>query len=631
MVKFLISLMFLASSWAWGAERSGSVVETKDDSHEVTLISDESQFKVAFEKLAPFKMLRAGFVANGFEESHSGLMQLDHEVINKLQYDFLKLYLEDSEAALASLASYSGNQIVDIMMMLEYLNADSNSLEIQELNSVLINQLKNKLTPEVLQRLYQALGHIPGINLSQTVPGTSASWSPDGSKLWVNFMDNGVSKIQLYQVATDRLVAIGAVVPGLEAGWSPDGSKLWVNFTDNGVVKTQIYQVTAGKLVAIGAAVTGTSASWSPDGSKLWVNFKDHGVFKIQLYQVAAERLVAVGAAVSGLDVGFSSDESRLWVHFYDHGAGQIQLYQVTADRLVAVGAAVPGYKSGFSSDGSRLWVNFMDQGVLKIRLYQVTAGGLVAVGAAIPGWEVGLNLDGSKLLGRLIDNGVPKIQLYQVTDEGLEVVGVVVPGFEAGFSSDGSKLWVSFYDNVAWMIQIYQVTAGGLVAMGAAVLGFKADLSPDGSRLWVRLSDHDVDQIQLYQVAAGELVAVGAAVPGDAEFSSDGSKLSISNNELNQITVYLNLSLMDLDQLLKQFIPNNVLYQNLNFGQQMLLIYILSEHQRQRTGVTYNLPVGLKEAWSFLPDKLKSYLLKKNIVIVNWPTVRSHDDSKVD
>ena len=74
-------------------------------------------------------------------------------------------------------------------------------------------------------------------------------------------MDYGVSKIQLYQVATDRLMTIGVVVPGISASWSPDGSRLWVNFTDHRVDQIQLYQVAADKLVAVGVAVPGISAS----------------------------------------------------------------------------------------------------------------------------------------------------------------------------------------------------------------------------------------------------------------------------------------------------------------------------------------------------------------------------------
>ena len=402
MNKFLLSLMLLASSWAWGAE-----VLTHDDVAEakaemVKLARGEDSFMVPLNKLAPFEMLRAGFVANGFEESHSGLMQLDHEVINKLQHDFLKLYLEDSEAALASLASYSGDQIVDIMMMLEYLNADSNSLEIKKLNNALIDQLKDKLSPEVLQELHQTLGHIPGINLSQTVPGESAEWSPDGSRLWVSFYDDGVNQIQLYQVTADGLVAIGAAVSGWKVGLSPDGSKLSVNFTDNGINKIQLYQVTADRLVTMGAAVPGWKADLSPDGSKLWVNFADHGVDKIQIYQVAADRLVAMGAAVSCFEAGdLSPDRSKLWVKLRDHGVLKIQVYQSGVEGLRPVGKPVPGDNAGFSPDGSKLWVGSGGYGADQIQIYQIDidADRLILVGESIIGRWVGWSPDGTKLL----------------------------------------------------------------------------------------------------------------------------------------------------------------------------------------------------------------------------------------
>ena len=574
MNKFLLSLMLLASSWAWGAE-----VLTHDDVAEakaemVKLARGEDSFMVPLNKLAPFEMLRAGFVANGFEESHSGLMQLDHEVINKLQHDFLKLYLEDSEAALASLASYSGDQIVDIMMMLEYLNADSNSLEIKKLNNALIDQLKDKLSPEVLQELHQTLGHIPGINLSQTVPGESAEWSPDGSRLWVSFYDDGVNQIQLYQVTADRLVAMSAVVPGWKVGLSPDESKLWVRLADHGVDKIQLYQVTADGLVATGAAVSGEYAGLSPDGSKLWVNFTDNGINKIQLYQVTADRLVVIGAAVTGWKVGLSPDGSKLSVNFTDNGINKIQLYQVTADRLVTMGAAVPGWKADLSPDGSKLWVNFADHGVDKIQIYQVAADRLVAMGAAVSCFEAGdLSPDRSKLWVKLRDHGVLKIQVYQSGVEGLRPVGKPVPGDNAGFSPDGSKLWVG---------------SGG----------------------------YGADQIQIYQIDidADRLILVGESIIGRwVGWSPDGTKLLISN--ASKITVYCDVKSIALTTLGQNFIKG------LNLVQQMFLTYILCKSQR--TNIPYQIPAELINIWHTLPKVLRARLIATGKVILGKQLLR--------
>ena len=552
MVKFLLSLMLLASSWSWGAEvlPHDDVAEVKAEM--VGLVWDKATFMVSLDRLAPFEMLRAGFVANGFEESHSGLMQLDHEVINKLQHDFLKLYLEDSEAALASLTSYSGNQIVDIMMMLEYLNADSNSLEIQELNSVLINQLKNKLSPEVLQRLYQALGHIPGINLSQTVSGTFARWSPDGSRLWVQFRDDDVDKIQLYQFVAGGLAVIGGSIPGRFADWSSDGS----------IMSDPIPRDSA---------------------------------------------------------VGFSSDRSRLWVQFWN-GESRVQVYQVTGNRREALlSEPILGGKAGWSPDGSRLWVQFRDHGVDKVQVYQVTGNRLVPLlSEPVLGRDARWSPDGSKLWVQFYDNGVYKVQVYQVTGNRLaSLLSEPVLGDFASWSPDGSKLWVNFYDDGVNQIQRYQVTADRLVAIGAALPGDYAIWSRDGSKLWVKISDDDTFKIQVYQIINDEPEALlSDPVAGSfASWSPDGSKLFISNEALNQITVYLNLSLMDLDQLLKRFIPNNVLYQNLNFGQQMLLIYILHEHQR--TGVIYSLPIKLRSIWNSLPKALRARLIVTGKVIL--------------
>ena len=600
MKKFLLSLMLLASGWAWGADRltHGGAAEAKAEVKMVKLTRDEDSFMVSLNKLVPFKMLYTGLGSATFQEAYTKKMTL---MVSEWQFAFFKIYLENADVAIAALQDFNGDQIVDIMVMLNYLNTDLDHPEIQKLNGILVEQLLDKLSPDVLQKLFQKLWMEPGLNLSQTIPGTSASFSPDGSKLWVRFMDDGVSKIQLYQVATDRLVAIGAVVPGASASFSPDGSKLWVRFMDYGVSKIQLYQVATDRLMTIGVVVPGISASWSPDGSRLWVNFTDHRVDQIQLYQVAADKLVAVGVAVPGESASWSPDGSKLWVNFTDHGVDQIQLYQVANEGLVATDAVVPGLEAGFSPDGSKLRVARRNNGRDQVQVYQIIGNRLEALlSDPVPGISASWSPDGSKLWVSFTDYDIHKIQLYQVAADRLVAVGVAVPGISASWSPDGSKLWVARRNNGIDQIQLYQVTAGKLVAIGAVVPGLEEGWSPDGSKMWTQLKNGITYKIQLYQAIGNRLEALlSKPIPGHkAEWSPDGFRLLVFNDVTHQITVYFNIFLT---------------YPDLSLAQQMLLIYVLNAHQM--TNTAYTLPIELKTAWDFLPEPLRDHLVSNHIV----------------
>ena len=636
MVKFLLSLILLASSLAWGAEvlPHGGVAEA--EARMVTLARDEDFFMVSSDRLAPFEMLR-----NMFEDETE--LELPKGIVTGVAFDFLKVYLDNPEATLANLASYNGSQIVDIMKMLDYLMANLDNPEIQRLNNALISQLRKNLSPEVLQRLYQALGHIPGINLSQIVPGFNAVWGSDGSRLLVNFKNNQVWRFQMYQVAENGLGSIGSSHFRDNVGFSPDGSKLWMQFREDGVSEFQVYQITNDGLVAVGARLLGNYVSWSPDGTKLLVKFLGRDdVGMAQLYQVTDDGLEARGAAVPsgsvavlGGGMGWSLDGSKLWIKTdNNHEVSPIQAYRVADDGLVAMeGAAISGLDAGWSPDGSKLWVKLMDDHHgFKIQAYRVADNELVAVDERLLGDYAGWSPDGSKLWVASMDHGIHQIQVYQVDEDGLVIRGVADPGWYTKWSPDGSRLWVKFRDHDVEQIQIYRATEEGLVAVGEVVFGSAAGFSPDGSKLWIMFKDHDISHIQIYRVAEDELELVNTTIPGfNAGWSPDGSKFFIANEALSQITVYFDLSLIDFDQLIKRYIPGD----KLSLAQQMFLMYVLQEHQR--TGVIYSLPIELEKMWSFLPDALKSYLLENDIVIVNWPTVRSHDaaglgdDSKVD
>ena len=698
MNKCLLSLMLLVSGWVWGAEvlPHGGVVETKAEM--VTLARGADSFMVPLNKLAPFEMLRAGFVANGFEESHSRLMQLNHEVINKLQYDFLKLYLEDSEAALASLASYGGDQIVDIMMMLDYLNADSNSLEIKKLNNALIDQLKDKLSSEVIQKLFQNLWMELGLNLSQIVPGESAEWSPDGSKLrvmlededgrqqiqiyqvfngrlvamcaltqeededivwrsvvWspdgtkllINFSSveyDGRYNIQVYQVANEGLVAISAVITVFQTCWSPDGSKLWVQFGEEGAEQVSVYQVVNGRFVTVDAAtVPGWFASWNLDGSKLWVTFGDDGgIDQIQAYQVTNNRLIAQGVVISSNHVDWSPDESKFSMSIVNHGTDHIQLCRIVGRRLEKIGEAVPGCRAGWSPDGSKLWVEFTDHGARKIQVYRIIAeksvtdeglvidAGLVPLGTPVLGDFVSWSLNGSKLFVTFKNLGVEQVQVYRVADEGLIPVGEPIAGWMAEWSSDGSKLWVKGYG--AHQVQAYKVDGDRLVAIDVAISSVSASWSPDGSKLWMKSYNNSVGQIQMYQVVNDRLVAIGVVTLGIIiKWSSDGSKMFISDNAANQIIVYFDVSCasLSLDQLLKKFISDIELCQDLSLAQQMFLVHVLQEHQKTKTA--YDLPVDLEIVWNSLSMELQGYLVSRRIVNTARSVVRPYAEIATD
>ncbi len=675
MVKFLISLMFLASSWAWGAEvlPHGGVVETKAEM--VTLARGEDSFMVSPDRLAPFEMLRAGFAANGFEESHSGLMQLDHEVINKLQYDFLKLYLEDSEAALASLASYNGDQIVDIMVMLDYLNRDLDHPEIQKLNSILVEQLLGKLSPDVLQKLFQKLRMEPGLNLSQTIPGLKVSWSPDGSKLWVHSKDDGIDQIKIYQIINDRLTIVDQVTLGFDADWSPDGSRLLVWFIHDDVEQVQMYKVDKDGLESVGATIPEGGASWNSDGSKLLMAFKNaDNVDQFKIYQVTKDGLESAGETVDGWDAVWSPDGSRLLVQSADHDEEQIRLYQVVVGRLEPFGNPVPGFAADWSPDGSKLWVLFSDHDVERILLYKVVVGGLEPLGAGIPGSNAGWSPDGSKLCVKFKNtDDVNQIRVYQVADEksetdewlvamepaisgsnadwvpdgsklfvtfknhdvdqtrqyqitaeGLVEKGAAVLGDWIGWSLNGTKLWVKFIKDDLHLVCIYRITEEGLVAIGTEVSGYNLDWSPDGSKLWIRIMEHGALKIQVYHVDDDRLASV-TFLGGDASWGKGGARLAISSVRANQVAVFFDMSYasLSLNQLLKEFISDDTLYQALSLVQQMFLAHVLQEHQK--TSTAYKLPVELQVVWDSLSEELRSYLVEKKIIVINWPTVRSY------
>ena len=627
MNKCLLSLMLLVSGWVWGAEvlPHGGVVETKAEMVELTRGKDS--FMVLPDRLAPFELLATMLE----DEPGDKKIELPEGIVTGVAFDFLKIYLDDSKVALADLSSYNGSQIVDIMIMLDYLNTDLDNPEIQKLNSVLINQLKDKLSPEVLQKLYQKLWKIPGIGFSQTIPGWHASWNTDGTRLWVWDRDN--KQTQVYQVINERLELLGEPVPGYGAGWSPDGSKLWIKYSKVGVGhKVKVYKVVADKLEELAVIDIGHCAGFSPDGSKLWVNFLDHPVDKIQVYKVDDDGLVAVGAGapVLGYGAGWSPDGSKLWVQFKINRTDFVRLYQIVGNALVAVGEQVRGYGAGWSPDGSKLWVRTKNSRGDFLQIYQIIAGQLGRFGSIIPGNKVKYNPDGSKLW--IINSG--QTQVYRVINGRLGVLGVPVLGYGEYWSACGNKLLVSVRNHSAlggrMVYQVYQVINDSLIAVDGSIPGDNAGLSPNGSKLWVHSKNDGIDRIKIYQIINDRLTIEDQITPGNnVGWCSDGSRLFVSSYEPNQTTIYFDMAFIRLSQLLKQLTPNSALYQNLSLAQQMFLIYILQEHQKINTA--YVLPVELDVVWNSLSMELQGYLVSRRIVNRARSVVRPYVEIATD
>ena len=581
MVKFLLSLMLLASSWAWGAERLDGVAETKGGLDAPSVITeltldDYNRIKDLRDKIAFIKGDKVWLLPIDQAMTKSGLIEtlnaravVDDALDKSNWIGWIELFEPYSDQVVFAVLRYLAGEPFDwhTLSATELVGALDLQLflqiELDMKNSKLYNVIANQLLQLVknndpkalmlLQRKFaldgkkiskfgrlEFLNNLPGtrLRLSQTIQGGYIGFSPDGSKLYVREIDETRSGIQLYQIDAEGLTPIGVLINSLHAGWGPDGNTLWMEVKSDTYSKViQLYQVANGELVTVGAAVPGWKARFSSDGSKLLVHFTDQGISKIQVYQVDAGGLTPVGTPIISNLGELSPDGTKLWVKLNNYRVEQIQIYQIGAEELILTGEPIYGIDASWASDGTKLWIMFRD-----------------------------------------CDEFCNKIQIYQVDIRGLLTpIGRSIKSLNAGWSPDGAKLWVSCPSNRLIKIQIYRVTSEGPVMLGAAVPGSRAGWSPDGKGLWTVFEEHSqagrIKKIQIYQADAKELISLGEPFPGlNASWSPDGSKFSILNINYNETTVYHYTSLI--------YLIDQEHIERLSLAQQMFLTYLFYQKQ---------------------------------------------------
>jgi Tol biopolymer transport system component len=193
-----------------------------------------------------------------------------------------------------------------------------------------------------------------------SVPGTDASWSPDGTR--IAFLDGDVLAVSAASGADVRQLAAGIVPPSSDVSgpvWSPDGASIAIATTSAAGSSIEIVPVDGSEThIAFDGAGDNVDPSWARDGSTLAFERFDGGRWTIWL--VAPDGTGAHEAVGGGADNRFpqwSPADGRL--AFVSDRAGAWGLYVGAPDGSAQelIGMVAPDSPARWSPDGLALAV----------------------------------------------------------------------------------------------------------------------------------------------------------------------------------------------------------------------------------------------------------------------------------
>jgi WD40 repeat protein len=365
--------------------------------------------------------------------------------------------------------------------------------------------------------------------------GSAVAFSPGGTTVAIGT----ASGAQLWDVSTRRLAGqlSGGGIAGGSVAFSPDGALLAVGLISGPV---QLWDVASRKLIATFPAAGSMVAAFSPDGTTLAVGDGS----SVQLWRLTPRRLIASVQSGSGQrvdSVAFSPGGALVAISVQN---GPTRLVAVASRHVVAT---LPGpaqsflATTAFNPDGTILAVTTapLPQGTGAIgptttRLWTVPAGRLLATLPVQSGTEVdamAFSPDGSTLATGDQDGSTWLWNVAAVTDTPsatLHEGGTPVDAM--AFSPDGGTLAVGTGSGV----QFWNAAAGRLAStlpVGSYLSSMPIAFSPDGSILAVG-RDHAV---QLWNVPGRRLIRTltegSDETVGSVAFSPDGTTLAVACN----------------------------------------------------------------------------------------------------
>ena len=215
-MKRLLSLLLVVSSFSWSSLLRASSYEGQADGVEETkgevaahmpvtlkyLDQDgvEHSVVVPAAQISSFNLINMMLPEEG-EEAGELEIPIASQIGSLAAFRFLEVYLQSPDQALKLLSEMPGEQIVDALQLLDYLQFDFFTPVGQKLQVELLAQLRKKLSPEVIVHAWGKLGSLRLLEFrGGEVLGEAAGWSPDGQRLWVKSLDNGASKIRILNI-----------------------------------------------------------------------------------------------------------------------------------------------------------------------------------------------------------------------------------------------------------------------------------------------------------------------------------------------------------------------------------------------------------------------------------------------
>lgn len=140
-----------------------------------------------------------------------------------------------------------------------------------------------------------------------SIPGTTADWGPDGSKLATGTIYGSSVDIRDAQTGEVLTIFTGATDVIYSVRWSLDGSKILAVSADN---KVLVWEVSTQKLILTLPVAKLSNAQWSPDAQQIATASLD-GV--IRVWDTHTGKLLATFSGTEALlTVGWSPDGSQL-------------------------------------------------------------------------------------------------------------------------------------------------------------------------------------------------------------------------------------------------------------------------------------------------------------------------------
>jgi Tol biopolymer transport system component len=191
-----------------------------------------------------------------------------------------------------------------------------------------------------------------------SVPGTDATWSPDGTQ--IAFLEGDVLAVSAASGANVRQLVKGIAPPGHDLSgpvWSPDGTALAIATASAAGSELEIVPVDGSQAtVAFDGAGESANPSWSRDGSTLAFERNERGTWAIWLVAPdGSGAREAIGGSVNNRFPQWSPADGRL-AFLSDRGGGYA-LYIGTPDGPAQelIGAVAPDSPARWSPSGAAL------------------------------------------------------------------------------------------------------------------------------------------------------------------------------------------------------------------------------------------------------------------------------------